>query len=97
VDKAKPVLDPKPPACEGSGLVSRRAGVRTEESDMPTKTYRRVSDQEPRPFQPSETELFPIEVCGQMARALGINDPDEITRLHQILNYQEALRTSQHM
>jgi hypothetical protein len=54
---------------------------------MPTKTYRRVSDQEPRPFQPSETELFPIEVCGQMARALGINDPDEITRLHQILNY----------
>lgn len=53
---------------------------------MPTKTYRRISDQKARPFQPSETELFPMATCGQMARALGINDPNKITRLHQILN-----------
>jgi hypothetical protein len=54
---------------------------------MPTKTYRRVSDQKARPFQPKETELFPMKICGQMARASCKDDLDEIIRLHQILNY----------
>ena len=53
---------------------------------MPTKTYKRISDRKARPFRPSETELFPMEICGQMARALGISDPDEIARLHRVLN-----------
>jgi hypothetical protein len=54
---------------------------------MPTKTYKRVSDQKTRPFCPSETELFPMKICGQMVQVLGITDPDEIARLHRILNY----------
>jgi hypothetical protein len=53
---------------------------------MPTKTYKRVSGQKAHPFRPNETELFPMEICGQMARALGITDPHEIRRLHGILN-----------
>jgi hypothetical protein len=39
---------------------------------MPTKTYKRISDQKARPFRPSETELFAMEICGQMAQVLGI-------------------------
>jgi hypothetical protein len=54
---------------------------------MPTKTYRQISHQKPRPFQPSETELFPMEVCSRMSKALDVSDPEEITRLHRILNY----------
>jgi hypothetical protein len=53
---------------------------------MPTKTYKRVSDQRAHPFRPNETELFPMGVCGQMAGALGINGSGEIARLHRILN-----------
>jgi hypothetical protein len=53
---------------------------------MPTKTYERVSDQKARPFRESVAELFPMGICGQMTGALGITDPDEIRRLHQILN-----------
>jgi hypothetical protein len=53
---------------------------------MPTKAYKRISDQSARPFQPSETELFPLEICRQMASALDVNVPDESTRLHEILN-----------
>ena len=32
---------------------------------MPTKTYKRISDRKARPFRPSETELFPMEICGR--------------------------------
>ena len=53
---------------------------------MPTKTYKRVSAQKARPFRPSETELFPMGICEQMAGALGITNSHEITRLHGILN-----------
>jgi hypothetical protein len=53
---------------------------------MPTKTYKRVPGQKAKPFRPNETELFPMEICGPMARALGISDPQEIRRLHGILN-----------
>jgi hypothetical protein len=53
---------------------------------MPTKTYKRIPAQRARPFQPSETELFSMEICHQMASELDIDDPDEITRLHRILN-----------
>jgi len=53
---------------------------------MPTKTYKRISDQSARPFQPSETELFPMEICREMASALDVNAPGEITSLHEILN-----------
>ena len=54
---------------------------------MPTKTPRRTPIEEVRPYQPSETELFPRAICGEMARALGVDAPDDITRLHGILNY----------
>ena len=53
---------------------------------MPTKTPRRTPKEEVRPYQPSETELFPRAICGQMARALGVDASDDITRLHGILN-----------
>lgn len=54
---------------------------------MPTKTPRRTPMEEVRPYQPNETELFPRAICGQMARALGVDAPDDITRLHDILSY----------
>jgi hypothetical protein len=54
---------------------------------MPTKTPRRTPMEEVRAYQPGETELFPRAICGQMARALGVDAPDDITRLHGILNY----------
>jgi hypothetical protein len=53
---------------------------------MPTKTYLRVSGQKARPFRPSETELFPMEICRQMANVLDISDSEKITRLYQILD-----------
>ena len=39
-----------------------------------------------RVYQPGETELFPKAICGEMARALGVDAPDDITRLYRILN-----------
>ena len=54
---------------------------------MPTKTPRHTPMEEVRPYQPSETELFPMAICGEMARALGVDAPDDITRLHGILNH----------
>jgi hypothetical protein len=53
---------------------------------MPTKTPRRTSAQQVRAYQPGETELFPMAICGQMGRALGVDAPDDIIRLHGILN-----------
>jgi hypothetical protein len=53
---------------------------------MPTKSYKRVSDQKAAPFRPNETELFPMQICAHMVRALGITEADEITRLREILN-----------
>jgi len=47
---------------------------------MPTKSYKRVSDQKAAPFRPNETELFPMQICAHMVRALGITEADEITR-----------------
>jgi len=53
---------------------------------MPTKTPRRTPAQQVRAYQPVETELFPRAICGEMARALGVDAPDDFTRLHGILN-----------
>jgi hypothetical protein len=54
---------------------------------MPTKTHKRVSGRKANSFRPSETELFPMEICGQMALVLGTTEPEEIKRLHGTLNY----------
>jgi hypothetical protein len=59
---------------------------------MPTKTPRRTPAQKVRGYQPGETELFPRTICGQMARALGVDAPDDISRLHGILNEPVATR-----
>jgi hypothetical protein len=53
---------------------------------MPTKTCKRISNQRAHLFPQSETELFPVEICRQMASVLDISDPGEIARLHGILN-----------
>ena len=53
---------------------------------MPTKTPRRTPAQKVCVYQPGETELFPKAICGEMARALGVDAPDDITRLYRILN-----------
>jgi len=54
---------------------------------MPTRTPRRTPAQKVRAYQPGETELFPRAICGEMARALGgVDAPEDITRLHGILN-----------
>ncbi|MGA8758186.1 MAG: hypothetical protein WB611_18010 [Stellaceae bacterium] len=53
---------------------------------MPTKTPRRTPMEEVRAYQPGETELFPRAICGEMAQVLGFGAPDDITRLHSILN-----------
>src|SRR6516165_8455130 len=37
-------------------------------------------------FEFATTELIPLDVCGQMARALGRNGIDEANKLHSILN-----------
>jgi hypothetical protein len=53
---------------------------------MPTKTHPRKPAHEVRPYRPTETELFPKAICGQMAQALGIDAPVEITKLYDLLN-----------
>ena len=59
---------------------------------MPTKTPRRTPAQQVRAYQPGETELFPRAICGEMARALGFDAPDDITRLHGVLNDPGSFR-----
>ena len=53
---------------------------------MATKTPRRTPAEKVRAHQPGAAELFSRAICGEMARALGVDAADDILRLHGILN-----------
>jgi hypothetical protein len=53
---------------------------------VPTKTFRGRFGYRAPPFEPSETELFSMEVCARMAQALDRNAIDDIKKLYGILN-----------